>query len=340
MPAAIVEYNIRILTVLQHIAMLAPLPLSICKTERHLLHKILHLPPNSLGHDEVMDIGFWGLPVLASVRSSAAAASFRTAWRFRDTWGPAYNMLTEAAEGGIDLNKFYKGIRSPDHWIGPAFAVFLHQVWHGGECCPSEEARVELRANMMVRKAPLSGKNGVQKEANLVYRKHLITPKWNELLERRRAACFGQAPLVEASVAARFCRQIGKFNAASAMKTATGAWHTSKRMHEEAVVACLLGCGGEDSLAHYSICVKMREVFADVSGLAPSETECLFHMESKKAVVRCARGFQVYSLLKFKADRPSIERAKEFLTALEAEFPYKVFQKPHLRFSNVSVPRG
>ena len=57
----------------------------------------------------MLDIGFWGLPVLASVRSSAAAASFRTAWRFRDTWGPAYNMLTEAAEGGIDLNKFYMG---------------------------------------------------------------------------------------------------------------------------------------------------------------------------------------------------------------------------------------
>ena len=156
-------------------------------------------------------------------------------------------MLTEAAEGGIDLNKFYKGIRSPDHWIGLAFAVFLHQVWHGGEFCQSEEARVELRANMLVRIAPLIGKNGVQKEANLAYRKHMIKPKWNEPLERRRAACFGQAPLVEASVAARRCRQIGKFNAASAVKTGAGAWHTSKRMHEETVGACLLGCGWEDS---------------------------------------------------------------------------------------------
>ena len=63
MPAAIIEYNIRNLTVLQYIAMLSPLPVSVLKTERHLLHKILHLPPNALGQDELLDLDAWGVAI-------------------------------------------------------------------------------------------------------------------------------------------------------------------------------------------------------------------------------------------------------------------------------------
>ena len=279
--------------------------------------------PNSLGHDETLDIGFWGLPVLASARASAAAASFRTAWRFRSTWEPAYAMLTEAAEGGVDLRKFFQGVRSPDHWSGPAFAVFLRQAWLGGELCPSESARLALRVSKKVCLAPIGGKNVVQREATAIFRQHLTEPTWNELLKRRRCSYSNRAPAIDVAAAVHLFKQLGRFNCASAIKTAIGAWHTSRRMHEDPILRCLLGCGGEDSLLRSATCAALRALFCEIPALAPEPPECLFHFGSAPAVVRCARWFQLYALLKFKSTNPSVDRAREYLSALEADFNYR-----------------
>ena len=72
-------------------------------------------------------------------------------------------------------------------------------------------------------------KNIVQKTACDMFRKFLIKPKWNEMLERRRKVYFPSAPAIDATEAARiFRRGIGKLNCSLALKTALGAWHTSR----------------------------------------------------------------------------------------------------------------
>ena len=155
-PAAIIEYNVRIASVLQYLAMLSPLPASIIRSEKHLLHKIIHLPPNAPGHDEAVDVGFWGLPVLASVRASAAGASFRTAWRFRDTWEKAFSLLTEAAEMGIGMKNFCEGVRSPEHWLGPPFADFFARRGAAAPCASRRPrgARCPIIGKTSCRKQP------------------------------------------------------------------------------------------------------------------------------------------------------------------------------------------
>ena len=70
-------------------------------------------------------------------------------------------------------------------------------------------------------------------------------------------------------------------------------------------------------------CAELRALFCEIPALAPEPPECLFHLGSAPAVVRCARGFQLYALLKFKSTNPSVGRAREYLSALEADFTYR-----------------
>ena len=91
-------------------------------------------------------------------------------------------MLTQAAESGIDLRDFYKGVRSPRHWLGPPFADFLRKSWQGGPLCASEDARRELRSSSAIVRALSHGKNLIQKTATETFRKHIVKPLWDELL--------------------------------------------------------------------------------------------------------------------------------------------------------------
>ena len=169
-----------------------------------------------------------------------------------------------------------------------------------------------------------SGKDEVQKRACEVFRRALVSPRWGDLLKRRRDYYFTSAP--EFRVESARCileKGFGLFNLASAVKTICGAWHTSHRMHEQNKKVCLLGCGGVDDLRHYAACALWRRLFNEVPELACGPREELFHVRCVAGAARCARGFQIYSLLKFRTSSPSFERAKEFLAALGSEYPYK-----------------
>ncbi len=121
--------------------------------------------------------------------------------------------------------------------------------------------------------------------------KETIKPTWSELLERRRCRYFPDAPVVEATAAALlFKNGFGKYNCASGIKTLVGGWHSSRRMHEDPVQLCLLGCGGQDSLDHYSSCERWRALFAERPELEPLEGESLFDAGSVVGLARCARG--------------------------------------------------
>ena len=94
----------------------------------------------------------------------------------------------------------------------------------------------------------------------------------------------------------KFFLTIGRYDAACAAKTLIGAWHTSRRMHEATTRDCLFGCANKkDELDHYSICDVLRGMFCGLPHLAHIEGECLFGGHSERALLRSARGYQLYS---------------------------------------------
>ena len=96
------------------------------------------------------------------------------------------------------------------------------------------------------------------------------------------------------------------------MKTLVGAWHTSRRMHEDPIRSCLLECGGEDSLEHYTGCKIWRKLFNECPALAMKPSESVFHFGSVPGIIRGARGYQTYCLLKVRTRMPSEAHARVF----------------------------
>ena len=70
-------YNMHAVPVLGYIAQFQEPPPTLPDQERHCLHKVLHLPPNSLGKAEILSLPLLGGVMLSSVEVMCAASLFR-----------------------------------------------------------------------------------------------------------------------------------------------------------------------------------------------------------------------------------------------------------------------
>ena len=114
------------------------------------------------------------------------------------------------------------------------------------------------------------------------------------------------------------------------VKTITNAWHTSSRMHEAEVLACLLGCSclansamaipscGSiniiDETAHYLVCPILSGLITQATGLDHLLTlhELIFgnDIDDLTGALACATSYHVYHSLKF-GTLPIIQKAIE-----------------------------
>ena len=75
---------------------------------------------------------------------------------------------------------------------------------------------------------------------------------------------------IQVEEAFKILQKCGGSIAIKVIKTWLNGWVTSRRMHEDPMLGCLLGCRqGEDCLAHYLVCPHMYALqnflFKDVS---------------------------------------------------------------------------
>ena len=94
---AAITYNIRSLPLLGYIAQLVPTPSGITRTEFHLLHSMMHLPPQSFETSDFYNLSKFGLIDFLSLSGHTLAVRIRAAHFTIKGWRVQHRRLHESA---------------------------------------------------------------------------------------------------------------------------------------------------------------------------------------------------------------------------------------------------
>ena len=256
-------YNHTALPVLGYRAQLLPPPEMIHLKERHVLHRILHLPPNTLELNTFYEMEAMGGPPLSSLRCYCRSALFRASFSTIVGWESQLQSLEALAADVLPLGMLRSPVLAPPCWDTPALVLNLSEACHGsGKSNVYREATAQIHEDieLALRVSLLGGPPlHLQKIAYRRLVSHSIPNNFESLLRRRLAVIAGfdlsHQDHINFFETSRLLQRIGKFHFVCWMKTVCNGWCTSYRMHENVSLPCVFGCrGGKDTLEHYLVC--------------------------------------------------------------------------------------
>jgi len=261
-------YNMHAIPVLGYIAQFCDPPASLLDQERHGIHKVLHLPANSLGKGELLSLGQLGGVYFSSIEVLCAATLFRAGFA-TFTWQNQYATLLANAVENRPIKEWSSGILQPDGWDSNAIVAVLKERTKGGRF-QSAESAANLMKNLIdgLKVVGPSGtlqlSNSVQQVMSKLLYPEMVSADFIGLFRRRISEAF-LLDLPDSFCPLRILKSVLEKETMHVrmmvIKSWCGAWTTSYRMHEKVKLGCLFGCHDEkDNIAHYLRCPHLWEV--------------------------------------------------------------------------------
>ena len=234
-----------------------PLPPPLMQVERAVMHTVLRLPQNALGHSDLINLHLAGGPKLRSISAACASAFMRTSLKTIKGWSGWLPQLKLAADALLPLHPSIRDCLTPPFWDSPPLALSLSEASKGLPSHPqwniSNSDLIHKLQTRDLTKVP------VQK---LLYAE-LASSRFKDPLpnvfQKRLNDLFHPYDLDWSGN--RFdepFQVLKKCTPATATKVIKGwcnGWATSRRYQEGVLLPCLFGCiNEEDDLSHYLIC--------------------------------------------------------------------------------------
>ena len=266
---AIVRYNQRVIPVLSYVAQLAvpSRTIDLAAREHGAIHRILRMPPKSMSRELMHNIGFSTVVSPIPVVNYALAIMYRFALSEKQY---LYSLASDVRSSLCDSSNVHLsqlGTRVPAGFLDspPILLCLLEalefqsghsRILKAIECEPevswldqrgkSDEFSKSDKVQTVVLKA-LAPAQDIHSIGVLIARKLCVTLgtdfasqcSVNELWFVELFSILG-----EAKVFLRMCW----------LKTISGAWTTTTRMHEQHTWKCIFGCFDRDDLLHYLVC--------------------------------------------------------------------------------------
>ena len=261
-------YNMHAIPVLGYIAQFCEPPTTLLDQERHGLHKVLHLPANSLGKGELLSLGQLGGVFFSSNEVLCAASLFRAGFA-TFIWQSQYATLLANAEESRPIRQWSSGILQPEGWDSNAIVATLKERTKGGRF-KSCESVANLMKNLIAGltfvgpSGSLRLRNSVQKVVSRLLYPEIVSADFFGLFRRRITDAF-LLDLPGSFCPLRILKNVLEKETMHVrmivIKFWCGAWTTSYRMPEKKLLGCLFGCHGEkDNIAHYLRCPLLWEI--------------------------------------------------------------------------------
>ena len=233
-------YNMHAILVLGYIAQFCEPPATLLDQERHGIHKVLHLPPNSLGKGELLSLGLLGGVHLMSLEVLCAASLFRAGFTTL-TWKKQYEVLLANAVESSPITKWSNGILQPDGWDSNAIVADFKERTKGGRFRSIESAATLMKN--LIKGVSSVGPSGslqmrisVQKVVSRLLYPETVSADFSGLFRRRIAKAF-QLELPGSFCPLRVLKTMLEKESMHVrmlvIKTRCGALTTSHRMHEK-----------------------------------------------------------------------------------------------------------
>ena len=264
------EYNVCVATTLGYIMQLLLVPAPALGNERHILGKLLHLPPGSFPRAALFALRALSLPSFRLLAPLALATRLRTAHRHHELWSRLllpFQWVMEICEPAACSRL---GAAAPSTWDTPPFICTLSESWLGLESSATLVSRT-VREEFADGTLP---DRRVQRRAYTLALNPIPSGLWLDLIARKAKNTFDVhvTPAVADLVVASIVR-LRPHSAVSALKAFTGCWLTTVRMHEDTRQTCILGCKAKDQAAHYRVCKHFATVLQSFFALrAPPES--------------------------------------------------------------------
>ena len=297
------RYSSRALPALGYVAQLAPPPATASSLERQALHRVLHIPYNAMGAHGIFHLREAGCRSFPCLTALSFAARFRAARVTVPLWPELCSMLEREALEYLPVGRSLTRLWWPAVWDSVPFALVLADAASGFPDVPSVQgALTAALPNLFNPPAPPVALPGGLQAAVTAVVTGALHPEPLALIVRKRASRLVQRPVSEQSVKELFTVLKRPHVALCCVKTATNAWATSHRYHEQVRLGCVFGCdGADDSLSHYLSCAVLWNLVGDSfpppDSTSPIDRICR-RSPTKHRVVQLFCAYHIYHCVK------------------------------------------
>ena len=220
-------------------------------------------------------------------------------------WLDLCSMLEREALEYLPMDRSLTRLWWPAVWDSVPFALVLADAASGFPHVPSVQgALIAAFPNLFNPPAPpVAVPSGLQAAVTAVVT-GALRPEPLALVLRRRASRLVQRPVSDQSVKELFAilKASRPHVAMCCVKTATNAWATGHRYHEQVRLGCAFGCdGADDSLSHYLSCTILWHLVGDSfpppDSASPFDRICL-RSPTKHRVVQLFCAYHIYHCIK------------------------------------------
>ena len=326
LPAALIPHQFmsKAISVLGYVGQMVKPPANFKSLELRMATKIFGFATNSMTTNEIYNLGHFGGPSLNRPKVYLHACRARACIKTFSGFDEKHKQLVAAFTEASVLRNLLPGASTPDGWNSPALCTNLFEMFHGhvsDKDFPNLGAIIRKHSRL----CSSDNKHGVGLQKKISKDLMLLTPnKWTKLLTRRFAA-LGIEP--DFSLAQDFPKHFIRVTKSLppqtrmiSFKTWANSWASTERYHEEEILGCVFGCGGEDNILHYLKCdilwtlvigvahPQIKYLCPDVSSGELPAYRAGLRDASKASISILAIAFKTYHALKMDY-RPTIQRA-------------------------------
>jgi hypothetical protein len=268
-------YNYTALPVLGYRAQLLHTPDAMHIKERHALHHLFHMPPNSLDLTHFHQLALAGASAIKPVSCSCQAALYRAAQVTVSGWRIQLDCLDRTFRELMPFAHWSSNVLAPPCWDSPPFVSNLAAALAGSSfqslfLAPSRALPALLSSWKSPASAGPAARLPVQQIALRAFTSHIVKNTWIDLICRRIKTLDPKGAFSPASNCVdnihECLKKCSKFVAMSWVKTISNAWTTTYRMHERQLWSCVFGCAEcEDSTSHYLSCPLLLSLVHEIS---------------------------------------------------------------------------
>ena len=265
-------YNYTALPVLGYRAQLLHTPDDMHIKERHALHHLFHMPPNSMDLTHFHQLELAGASAIKPVSSCCQAALYRTALVTISGWRAQLDCLERTFREHMSFAHWSSNVLAPPCWDTPPFVSNLAAALDGSSYRFRFLAPSRALPSLLSSWRPSLGQAArlpAQQIALRAFTSHILKNTWLDLICRRMPTldpneAFSPSPTCIENVCVCLSR-CSKFVAMCWVKTISNAWTTTHRMHEVDRWACIFGCADcVDSLTHYVSCPLLLSLVHEI----------------------------------------------------------------------------
>ena len=234
------------------------------QAERAVMHTVLRLPQNALGHSDLINLHLAGGPKLRSISAACVAAHIRTSLKTLKGWSGWLPQLEKAADALLPMHPEIRDCLTPPFWDSPPLALSLSEAARGLPSHPNWD----ISNSKLIRKLQTRdlAKVPVQKLLYAELTSSRFQDPIRNIFKKRLNKLFHPYDLVWGSTCFdepfRVLKKCGIATATKVLKGWCNGWATSKRYQEGVLLPCLFGCIDEkDNLAHYLICPQLLAIW-------------------------------------------------------------------------------